>query len=159
MTEDLRRRTSWPWCSLWMNLYHRITWLFSCIYSKVSHLCGFCGELSIDPVVLFKTQVIHIVFGIDFMRKIYQDITIDLAYHRFLGMTSRILPWRRDLWPGRILSIHMLHERIRKQHASEMSIKEVWKRAAGRNQWRQGEAIWNVRPHGIQWWRKQLFSI
>ena len=43
------------------------------------------GQLSIDPVVVFKMMLIGYMFGISSERKLAKEIQVNLAYRYFLG--------------------------------------------------------------------------
>ena len=66
-------------------LEETIDWCF--IYPLVSSLYSKIGRPSIDPVILFKMIFINYCFGINSMRKTCEEIKVNLAYRRFLGIS------------------------------------------------------------------------
>ena len=58
---------------------------FSFIYEYVEDLYSSYGRPSIDPVVLFKCHFLKVYYGVNSLRRIYDEIQYNILYKWFLG--------------------------------------------------------------------------
>lgn len=58
---------------------------FSFIYEYVEDLYSNVGRPSIDPVVLFKCHFLKVYYGVNSLRRIYDEIQYNILYKWFLG--------------------------------------------------------------------------